>query len=159
MPRNMTDRNAGAAFDAGAIADFLLDECRERGEILSNLKLQKLLFYADAWSMALFGSPLFNEDFEAWVHGPVLPSQYRRFREHRWRPITTEVVRPKLPTATVDHLIEIIEVFGVETAVALELMTHREKPWMDARGDLAPSAPCTNVISKSVTMEYYKSLQ
>lgn len=138
--------------------DYLLTECRERGEVLTNLKLQKLLYYAQAWHLALKGEGLFAEDFQAWVHGPVLPTQYRRFSEFRWRPITTDVAKPDLPAQIVSHLNEIIDVFGSESAVALELMTHREAPWIAARGNLGPDEICTAVISKQSMAEYYRSL-
>lgn len=140
------------------LSNFLLCESRERGEILTNLKLQKLLYYAQAWHLALFNQKLFDEDFEAWVHGPVLPSEYRRFRDYKWRPITEEVERPEIAKDLIDFLDEIVDVFGSETAVALELMTHRERPWMEARGDLAPAAPSTRTISKETMRDYYSEL-
>ena len=140
------------------IADYLLCEARERGELLSNLKLQKLLYYADAWSLALFDEELFPEAFQAWVHGPVLVSQYHRFKDYKWHPITTEIDCPELNPKLVLHLNEIIDVFGSEPAVALELMTHREKPWLDARGDTPPTEPSNAKISKAVTKEFYRSL-
>ena len=62
------------------IANFLLIECRERGDIFTNLKLQKLLYYAQAWYLALRGQSPFHRGFQAWVHGPALPSQYKRFK-------------------------------------------------------------------------------
>src|SRR5690606_32481206 len=101
----------------------------ERGELLTPLKLQKLMFYADAWHMALYGSEITNERFQAWVHGPVALSQYHRFKDYKWRAITSEIERPDVPSALATHLDEIIDVFGAETAVALEIMTHQEKPW------------------------------
>jgi uncharacterized phage-associated protein len=141
------------------VADFLLCESRERGELLTNLKLQKLLYYAQAWHWALNDGGLFEEDFQAWVHGPVLPSQYRRFSDYQWRPILEEVERPALSEAIENHLNEILDVFGSETAVALELMTHKEKPWREARGDLPPHEPSTARISKTTMRDYYRSLQ
>lgn len=140
------------------IADFLLLECRARGELLTNLKLQKLLYYAQAWRLALTDTELFAEDFRAWVHGPVLLSQYHRFKKHRWAPIDDNLTKPELPEDVKAHLREIIEVFGSHPAVALELMTHREKPWLEARGDLPPEEPCSNTISKQTMKEYYRSL-
>lgn len=142
-----------------AVADFLLAESRERGEILTNLKLQKLLFYSEAWYLALNDQSLFREEFQAWVHGPVLPSQYFRFREFRWKPIVAEVQRPQIDTAgVVDHLVEVIDVFGSETAVALEMMTHRERPWLEARGNLPPTATSSAAISKQTMRDYYRAL-
>lgn len=147
------------AITPGSLADFLLVESRERGEVLTNLKLQKLLYYTQAWNLALFDAPLFDEDFQAWVHGPVLPSQYHRFKDFQWRPLDVEVARPDFAgTGTDIHLIDIIDVFGVETAVALELMTHREKPWIDARGDLPPDAISDAVIPKEGMAEFYRGL-
>jgi uncharacterized phage-associated protein len=140
------------------VADYLLVECRERGEVLTNLKLQKLLFYADAWHLVLKDEELVPEQFEAWVHGPVLPSQYARFKDYRWRPIDKDVKQPKLPKADIAHLDEIIDVFGSESAISLELMTHREKPWLEARGDLPASEPSTAPISKETTRTFYRAM-
>lgn len=143
------------------VADFLLLESRERGELLTNLKLQKLLYYADGWYAVVSagGTPLFAEEFQAWVHGPVLPSQYRRFRECKWRPIeTADLRRPDLSADVTRHLNEVIDVFGSETAVALELMTHRERPWIEARGGLPADAPSTAPISKQTMKRYFQSL-
>lgn len=139
-------------------SDFLLAESRERGEVLTNLKLQKLLFYGQAWYLALKGRELFAENFQAWVHGPVLPSQYRRFRDFQWKPLTVDVARPQPPEDVANHLVEIVDVFGSENAVALELMTHREDPWRDARGDLPPDRPSTARIDKEAMRAFYRSL-
>jgi uncharacterized phage-associated protein len=141
------------------VADFLLVESRERGEVLTNLKLQKLLYYAQSWYLALHGESLFDEDFEAWVNGPVLPSQYDRFRAFQWRPITDEITRPTFADPAIEtHLREIINVFGSETAISLELMTHRETPWVEARGSLPPWTPSAEIISKGRMLDFYRSL-
>lgn len=140
------------------IADYLISECRDRGENLTNLKLQKLLYYADAWYLALYDEELFSEQFKAWVHGPVLLSQYHRFKPNQWRPITDDIEKPSLPDELANHLDEIVDVFGTETAVALELMTHRELPWIAARGDLPPTEPSSAVISKETTKQFYRSM-
>jgi len=140
-------------------ADFLLVESRERGEALTNLKLQKLLYYADGWYAVVSGRPLFAEAFHAWVHGPVLPSQYQRFKDWQWRPIDLDLERPAIPVGIASHLDEVINVFGCETAVALELMTHREPPWREARVGLPAHAHSTAVISKQTMKAYFQSLE
>ena len=142
------------------VANFLLTECRERGDVLTNLKLQKLLFYAQAWYLVLKNEPLFHEDFQAWVHGPALLSQYRRFKEFEWRPILKDIPPMKLEdSAVVAHLKEIVDVFGVESASALEMMTHNEAPWKDARQGLRADEPSSAVISKESMKSFYKSLK
>ncbi|WP_139975853.1 type II toxin-antitoxin system antitoxin SocA domain-containing protein [Ochrobactrum sp. CGA5] len=140
------------------LADYLLAEMRERGEILTPLKLQKMMFYADAWHLALYDREITGEKFKAWVHGPVLISQYHRFKDFRWMPITTEIKTPEISPELKAHLDEIVEIFGSETAVALERMTHKETPWIEARGDLPDDEPCDNYISKKTTAEYYRNL-
>jgi uncharacterized phage-associated protein len=141
-----------------SLADFLLASCRERGEVLTNLKLQKLLYYSQAWFLALHDKALFAEDFQAWVHGPVLPSQYHRFKDYQWKPLLEDVTLPVAPSKVVTFLEEIVDVFGAETAVTLELMTHRERPWIKARGNLPADAVSTNVITKKSMHSYYKEL-
>lgn len=141
------------------VADFLLCESRERGDNLTNLKLQKLLYYAQAWHLALRNQPLFSEDFQAWIHGPVLPSQYQRFKKFEWRPILEEKITiPQLSNELNRHLKEVVEVFGSETATALELMTHNEFPWKEARQGIAPDQQSTAIISKESMKKFYKSL-
>jgi uncharacterized phage-associated protein len=141
-------------------ADFLLNECRERGDVITNLKLQKLLYYAQAWYLVLKNRPLFNEDFQAWVHGPVLPSQYRRFKEFEWKPILKDIPSIKIKDdALVSHLREVVDVFGVETASALEMMTHNESPWKEARRGLSVDQSSSEVISKESMLTFYKSFR
>jgi len=140
------------------ISSFFILECRERGDLLTNLKLQKLLYYAQAWHLALLNKPLFAEDFQAWVHGPVLPSQYQRFKKSEWRPIAEDISAPKLSSEVIIHLKEIVNVFGVETASALELMTHNEQPWKEARRGIAADEPSTAIISKETMRLFYQSL-
>jgi len=129
------------------------------GDALTNLKLQKLLYYAQAWFLALIDRGIFQEDFQAWVHGPVLPSQYHRFRACEWRPIDLRVRRADaLPHKVLAHIDEIIRVFGVESAISLEVMTHREEPWKKARRGLPPTAPSNAIITKDSMKEFYKRM-
>lgn len=145
---------------ANVVADYLLFESRARGEALTNLKLQKLLYYAQAWYLALHDRPLFNDDFEAWVHGPVLRSQYFRFKpEPGWAPITDSVDEPEISFKIKKFLDQILDVFGSESAIALEMMTHRERPWLEARAGLAPDHPSTARISRETMRDFYRSMQ
>lgn len=149
--------DANANIDqATVIADYLICECRARGESITNLKLQKLLYYADAWHLALYGDTLFEDEFQAWVHGPVLENQYHRFKKHGWRPIADEIAYPIFSDDIQKHLDEIIDVFGSENGVALELMTHREAPWLEARGELPPTEPSSAKISKERMKAFYR---
>ncbi len=73
------------------IADYFIGLSNETGSLITNLKLQKLVYYAQAWSLALNNKELFPEDFEAWVHGPVLVKLYNKYRSNKWNPISKNV--------------------------------------------------------------------
>lgn len=142
-----------------SVADYLLCFAQKHGDVMTPLKLQKMVFYADAWYMALNdGEELISDRFEAWVHGPVARDLYSRFADYKWQPITTEINCPDLPEGVVKHLDEIYQVFGGYTAYQLEQMTHQEKPWLMAREGFPVDAPCRNVIDKSVTSEFYRAM-
>ena len=88
----------------------------------------------------------------------MLPSQYQRFRDYQWRPLDVDVDLPDVGDELGGFLSEIVDVFGSETAVSLELMTHRERPWISARGELPATAPSACIISKNSMREYYRAL-
>lgn len=138
------------------VADYLLSYSREFGDVLTNLKLQKLVYYAQAWFLALYDDPLFDAPFEAWPHGPVQPDLYHRFKEYRWKPILEEIRPPKFPPEIEDHLNEIIDTYGDMTAHHLERLVHQEDPWIKARGGLPPDAHCSTVISHDDMKDFYR---
>lgn len=142
-----------------SVADYLLYFAQEHGDVMTPLKLQKMVFYADAWYMALNGGEeLIADRFEAWVHGPVARDLYSRFAEFKWQPINSEIKRPTLPREVYEHLDEIYQVFGGFSAYELEQMTHQEKPWLLARDGVPSDAPCQNIIDKAVTAEFYRGM-
>src|SRR5829696_6466136 len=64
------------------VADyFLAQQDEESGDLISNLKLQKLVYYAQGFHLTTKGRPLFKENIEAWVHGPVVPELYHAFKD------------------------------------------------------------------------------
>ena len=137
-----------------AIADYFIALAQETGSFVSNLKLQKLVYYAQAWHLALHKEPLFPEDFQAWVHGPVIPELYQKYKPFGWQPIEQEV-NVQLPIVVLDFLAEVAqEYFGCD-AYKLEQMTHSEIPWQRARGNLPPDAVSTAMIKKQWMKEYY----
>jgi uncharacterized phage-associated protein len=145
--------------NAHLVADWFIFWSREAGDPITNLKVQKLVYYAQAWHAALFDDALFPESFEAWLHGPVCPPLYQRFKEFRYNPITAEIVEPEIASEHIlDHLIEVNEIYGGYSAWDLERLTHSESPWREARRGLAPDAPGDQEISVESMRRYYKSL-
>lgn len=136
---------------------FLASIDREAGDSITPLKLQKLVYYAQAWSLALRGESLFEEDFQAWAHGPVVESVYQAYRSHGWNSLPAPDNAPELEPAVEDFLMEILEVYGGFSAKHLELMTHGEQPWMDARAGLPPEARSNAILKKADLINYYRA--
>jgi uncharacterized phage-associated protein len=143
---------------AKQVADYLVWRAASRGDLLTNLKLQKLLYYAQGWWLALEKKPLFGERIEAWPMGPVQPGVYGAFKVYGWKAIDPPDTEPKLPKNVADHLDEVVEVYGSYTGVVLSRMTHQEKPWGDARLGLGPEEFSNNEIAYQAMQEYFASL-
>lgn len=120
----------------------------------SPMKLQKLCYYAQGFALAE-GHELFPEDFQAWQHGPVLQSLYWEYQAFKWRQIDCDVSEPKLPQ--LDLIENVVAAYGRYDGAALSTMTHREKPWIDARGDLPESSGSNEVISKDSMKRFFTS--
>lgn len=154
-----------AKLNYSKVADFFLAFANSKGDLLTNLKLQKLVYYAQAWYLANYKTPLFDDDFEAWIHGPVLRKLYTDLKNKGFylsTPISSDVriknvekdlnnIDPKL----FPFLEEVAKVYFPYTAYELEFMTHQEDPWIKARGNLEPTDRCTNIITKPSMCEFY----
>ncbi|MBN2980097.1 Panacea domain-containing protein [Cohnella algarum] len=110
-------------------------------ESMSPKKLQKLCFYAYSWYLYYFEKPLFDNRFQAWVHGPVDPSLYHTYKEFGWSAIPREATVPNVITndAEVYEFLEsLYESYGHLDADELEALTHDQIPWKRARAGLQP---------------------
>lgn len=123
----------------------------ERGDIISNLKLQKMLYYMQGFHLAAFNEPLFEEEIEAWQYGPVVPSVYEEFKsfgsgaielEEGYSPI-------ELKEEEEDLFGCVYEEYGQFSAIKLMNMTHDESPWK--------STPLKKVIEKVKMQEFFKT--
>jgi uncharacterized phage-associated protein len=141
---------------AECIASCLINLSHDKLSPVSNLKLQKLVYYAQAWHLALFKEPLFGEEIEAWVHGPVVPVIFRRYRDYKWAPID-RVDAPHASARLKAHLEEVWRVYGELSAYDLERLTHSESPWKEARVGVAPDESSHAVIAKDSMQKYYSS--
>lgn len=127
-------------------------------EPMTHKKLQKLCYYAQAWSFALYDRPLFDDAFEAWIHGPVCRKLYDRYRGHSFEMIKASEPAPAFSVEDSELLESVWETYGNITANALEALTHSEMPWRNARAGCSDNAICTNVISTQDMAEYYRSI-
>ncbi|MGZ5135866.1 MAG: Panacea domain-containing protein, partial [Flavitalea sp.] len=107
----------------------------EKGDIISNLKLQKLLYYMQGYHLAFFGDKLFEDNLEAWTYGPVVPDVYHRFKENRSLGIDLDPDRYKeipLKPEEEDMFSQVMTEYGKFSAIKLMEMTHKEAPWKEA---------------------------
>jgi len=105
----------------------------ENGDIISNLKLQKLLYYAQGLHIAVYNKPLFEEPIKAWTYGPVVEEVYHAFKEHGQGAIptqNTEQAFNKLNQEQQAFLQEVYLTMGQYSAVKLMELTHQEMPWV-----------------------------
>ncbi len=138
--------------DAYEVAKYFLSlSDPEVGDEISNLKLQKLLYYAQGFHLALYGDELFNDPIEAWTHGPVVASVYRHYKEYGAAaiPRVTDVDKSNLSDKSIQLLVDVYEAYGQFTAWKLRNMTHDEPPWKDT--------PQNTIISHSSLMTYFKT--
>lgn len=122
------------------------------GERLTNLKLQKLLYYQQGFHLAFFGTPLFAENVEAWMYGPVVPAVYDEFSAYGSSALP-EVKEPVSLSEDEEELFnEVYDAYREFSAIGLMNRTHSERPWLDA----VPHDRGT-VISQESMMSYFKT--
>ncbi len=136
------------------VAAYIL---REQGA-MSTWKLEKLVYYAQAWHLVWDEEPLFADRIEAWANGPVAPALYARHRGQfslgSWRGGDPSRLTPSQR----DSIDQVLVFYGDKTGQWLSDLTHSESPWKDAREGLAPGDRGDREISKSAMAEYYGSL-
>ena len=127
----------------------LVDE--DAGDSLSNLKLQKLLYYAQGVYLAIFDTPLFSEAIEAWEHGPVVPCLYHFFKQHGADPIRLAkgINLDSYSLEVKEVLDEVYSVYGQFSASKLRNLTHEEAPWK--------KTPQGEIIPISVMKDYFQT--
>lgn len=141
------------------VADYFLNRVEtEQGSSITHLKLQKLCYYAQAWYLAFEGEKLFGERFEAWVHGPVNPNLFQKYRDYSWQnlPPVENFDSHMFTSKHLDHLDEVWDVYGRYDGKFLEDLTHQEDPWIEARHGYAPSERCTVDIDTNRMKMYYR---
>ncbi len=149
------------AYTAGDVASWFLQQVdRDSGESITHLKLQKLVFYADAWSLALKNRELVAEPFQAWAHGPVAPSLWDQLSGNGWRALAEDAVtsNAEFDDDALEILQQVQDAYGHLQAKALETMTHQEEPWLEARGDLPLEAYSKACVNKTTTTRFYQKL-
>lgn len=158
----MADESSSTKPNVFDVADWFLSK-----EAISPKRLQKLVYYTQAWSYALFNDYfMLDEDgneaeFQAWAHGPVSPVLYEQYKEYRWNPIEKSAGSSVDFTRTqIDLLESVWETYGEYSANEIENLTHEEDPWINARrkSGVVAGESSNEVIAASDMEEYYSSI-
>ncbi|WP_419022950.1 Panacea domain-containing protein [Emergencia sp.] len=129
------------------IAQYLMS----KDGYISQKKLQKLCYYIQAWHLAFKKKKLIDCSFEAWVHGPVCKELYQKRA-------SLEPNERELPNEVKRFIDVIYNTYGRYTGNQLENITHSERPWKEARGNLQYWEPSNNIISDDSMQEYYEGI-
>jgi uncharacterized phage-associated protein len=128
---------------------------------LSHLRVQKLLYYAQGWSLALRKKPLFHDKIEAWPHGPVVPNVYNHFSKYKSDVIPADKFNSSKINLTKDER-ELVQAVWNEykkfSAIKLREMTHKEPPWKETRKGREAGERSTKEITQTDLKKYFLTL-
>lgn len=131
----------------------------EKSGQMSTMKLQKLCYYAQAWSLVWDDAPLFEEDFQAWANGPVCPELFHKTQGRFFVTADDENGgQNDLTGNQKDSIDKVLEYYGPHDAQWLSQLSHMEDPWQQARGSMPSGVGCSNVITKDSMAIYYGGL-
>ncbi|UAM97948.1 SocA family protein [Polaribacter litorisediminis] len=138
------------------------------GGAMSHLKIQKVLFYIQAYHLAYFDKPIIEDEFQAWVHGPVSRKIYDSAKDisilHTELQFTLEddeqspidIINNSLTVSQVELVNDVIDELKGLSGLQLENMTHSEEPWLHARRGYESGERCAVVIPNELITDYYK---
>jgi uncharacterized phage-associated protein len=136
------------------VAEFILHKCGS----MTAMKLQKLVYYCQAWSLVWDEKPLFPEKIEAWANGPVVRELFD-LHKGRFRVASISLGRPeKLNKTQIETVKAVLNYYCKRSSQWLSDLTHMEDPWRKARAGMSEDERGNRVISHASMIEYYSSL-
>jgi|SRR6185312_12069435 len=137
------------------VADYIL----QAHGTMSAMKLQKLVYYAQAWHLVWEDRELFSEEIQAWANGPVVPCLYSLHQgSFSLSPGFFQGDISRLTTHSKDVIDRVLKFYGDKDAQWLSDLTHMEQPWKTARIGLVDGVRGSSVISIESMAEYYSSI-
>jgi uncharacterized phage-associated protein len=167
-------------YSAKAVANYFLELAEAEGKTLSPMKVQKLVYFAQGWCLAITGRSLIDEQVEAWSYGPVIPSLYHAFKRYGYGAITEPAERiwvddddwlnfhrttPTLPDEESDPDVEFVkqllkkvwDVYGKYSAIQLSNLTHEEgSPWYQLNREYDRQIPKGTDIPRKMMRDFFR---
>ena len=141
-----------------SVVKYILKEAAD----ITPLALQKLLYYTQSFYKVFYDEFLFEEDCEAWIHGPVYRDIYYKYKKYGYDPIENNNIDFKeieLNKPEKEILDSVINNFGRYSGKVLEEMTHKEKPWLITRKGLKDDETCSRIIKKELIDDYFSQIK
>jgi uncharacterized phage-associated protein len=157
----ITEAQPIGKIDSEILAEYVLDKYGP----MSHLKLQKLLYYIQGFHLAYFEQEIIEDDFQAWMHGPVSRKIYDLVKDHSilYSDVkfageydTKANLLKYLNGEQLEFIDELLIEYSKLSGTQLERLTHSESPWLEARMGLHSSEKSENIISKEAMKAYYQ---
>lgn len=140
-----------------AVARYFLSKSEPgTAQTITHLKLQKLVYYAQGFYMAVHKEPLFHDRIEAWTHGPACPELYQEYKGYGFSELPNARFEDSLCKDIEEMLDAVWEAYGQYSGPQLEYLTHQEEPWLTARKNTSPWKPSNEEITSDSIREYFK---
>lgn len=142
------------------IANYFIWSANKRGIKVYTMTIHKNVYIAQAEYLAIYNRPLFEEDFQAWVWGPVIPEIFRQYKSYdSKKPISSNVQRPDISSEIATFLDSISRAFIDVHRFTLSELTHEEgSPWDVIRGNLEADEKSQEIIPKDLIKDYYQQV-
>lgn len=130
----------------------------ERTQSIDTFKLQKLVYYSQAWHLVWDGEPLFDDEIQAWANGPVCRTLYERHKGQFTIKTWPDGDSSRLSTSETETVEAVVRSYGGLTGRQLSHMTHNEAPWIEARQGLAPGQRGERTITPASMAAFYSAV-
>lgn len=148
-------------YTAPQLAAYLLNKVNHAaGETINQMKLGALLYYAEAWSLAVFDRELIDEELQAWDHGPVFPSLWARLSSKGWNSLGADELADcaiQLDDDTRGLLDDVWQAYGEFSQAELGKMIKQDDPWKTARRGLPAWDLAKRPMNKAAMAQFYKA--
>lgn len=139
------------------VVQYLLQQCQD----ITPLALQKTLYYVQAFYFCFNNKFIFEDDCEAWIHGPVYKNIYTKYKDYRFDLMSNfeEFDKSVFTANELAVLDSVIKYFGCFSGKVLEAFTHNEDPWLITRGQLLENEPSNRIIEKQLISDYFMMIK
>ncbi|MDR4533196.1 type II toxin-antitoxin system antitoxin SocA domain-containing protein [Glutamicibacter sp. PS] len=138
------------------VAAYILETCGD----MTTMKLQKLCYYSQGWSLAWDGEPLYRESIEAWANGPVTVDLYRAHRG-KFRVSASDLEQGNssiLSDNEKETIDAVLDAYAHLSGQQLSNKTHSERPWLEARGTLADGERSSTIVDLESMQDFFGGL-